>query len=373
MLLALAAADPAATAPPQRELPPLEWFEPSAVLLAEAAKLGMPTDALPPPNEAIAGVPPDTAVVGLIVHAEGTRTKQWLVRLVAREKTEEEQRLAAPKPERFFTRTGHEITFAGQLDAIAIQVLGPVAGEAAADGARKPKEIWSGAFASGEFLTLGIHQASVAFERILAATQKSGQPGLIGWRNSPFTAEEIVVGQAAAQASGMTPDDERALAGTTPAIVQFFNLAARTPGVRDILRDLLDLNLIKIAFTGMPDIGMELIPLAVPVDLASWKMGHLPTRIFPFVLKLDGRPKLVCVLVVVPPDPPYSVSAGIVAMAAQSFDRPQSRVIFRLIAARSPEAKQSTSAGATNGRAEITSVQHLDAAKPANLESPHRR
>ena len=324
-----------AAANPANPLPVLEWFEPAPALIEQAEKLGVATSGLVTASEQD-GVPPDSEVVALIVHGDEKRTRQWLVRLVAREPSPKERKLK-PEQQRFYTNTGSAIEFAGTKTPIAIQVLGPVTVGPTPQRQGTVKAVWSGALVPAEHLSLGLDRASVVNWRLAEYGGRLQRPLGLSWSNRPFADEVVVATRAQLEGFELTEEDERTLVGSTPALMQFFTIAAQTPEVRDVLRDLLDLNVWALVLKGrMPRIGLHLLSSRDVIDLESWGFGQTTVRGFPFVLELDERPRLVCSMAVVAPRPPYVTSAGIVAMAVKPVDDDRSRLVLRLIASRLP-------------------------------------
>jgi len=127
-------------------------------------------------------------------------------------------------------------------------------------------------------------------------------------------------------------DDERAFIGGTGGLVEFFRIAGQTPGVRDVLRRLLDLSWTD--YLRNPNINVDFM---MPVEELSsdwWGLPPgMPCRTLTFRILLNGVPKIVCRVAATRPVRPLQMVAGIVGIAAGRVDGSGPHVMVRLLGA----------------------------------------
>ena len=71
----------------------------------------------------------------------------------------------------------------------------------------------------------------------------------------------------------------------------------------------------------------------ITVDAAAWGRSAATSYGLPIAVRLNGRPALRCMLVVGPPEPPFSISAGILAISAEPATAKDKRMEMRIVSA----------------------------------------
>lgn len=297
-------------------LPEFHFLPPSAALVRKAEELHLPiTTANHDASDAPVLRLGDKATV-LVTVVDDRDVRQWLVLLLDNGLKPGEEK---PRPTiHQFTTTGHDLAYERHPVGIAIRSVGPIRG---AD-ARDLKDQWSGAIVSQEFLLLGFDSVATTMRKL------AQQPFNFGAGSNPFPAD-VGNGPKAVPAN-FTLEDERAFVGGTMALAEFLQVASQTPGVRDVLRELLDLSWRD--YLHSPNIGIN-FDTAVSDDSPEWwgVPRDATCRILTFRLSLNGQPKLLCRAVVTRPSGPLATVAGIVGLAVGRVDASGPHVMVRLL------------------------------------------
>lgn len=143
-------------------------------------------------------------------------------------------------------------------------------------------------------------------------------------------------------AVGMTDEDERAVAAAVPALNEFARVIAATPGLREVLFSLIKppslWSLVSRFGRLQTDFRFQSADV-VPSDEPPLGFAGLgPCFIVPFTFSVQGAPALDCTILVVEDRPPLRMCGGIVALVAKSPERPDTRLIVRVLATR-PERR----------------------------------
>ncbi len=270
--------------------------------------------------------------------------RHWLVDLVANDLTPEEQAMPAWPTVTLYTSTGREHLFASERTAVAIHVVGPCIYEPgkSADAGRKAQDIWSGALLNATFLRGRMDYACLSILGLQQARQEPAMAVPLDFGPDvalkPFPDAAVARDRAVSERLGLSVEAERAYVGLGPALQNFFVLMVQTPGVRDIAKETLNLswrdwwNLargkanihISFLFDGVEILNAQQWGLPVEAELYS----------LPFVVSLNGTPKLSCRMAVRAPMPPGQNAAGIVALAVGPPDKAEPYVMLRAVAAR---------------------------------------
>ena len=283
-------------------------------------------------------------IVALIDHTEGKHHKQWLVLFVAKTLTAEEQARPPLTGVKLYTTNGHTYDYSGQLAALAIRCLGPYSLDASpSDISRKAKDQWSSTLVNSAYLGLGFDEMCRMALRVdetgraIAQREQRGVSFNFSSGTSEFPPEQVEHSLSELQPFNLTAPEERAFAGSQLALLSFFEIALRTPGLNDVLASVTDIPWLSILSHGgkMPEIDFKWLN---PVQILSPETWGLPlgTPVYahPLLLKLNDKPALLCQLAVLAPRPPFLTSAGIIGITAQRPDRKGPQLSIRLIAAR---------------------------------------
>ncbi|HLP01163.1 MAG TPA: hypothetical protein VK163_03995 [Opitutaceae bacterium] len=336
-LLTLAASAQEA-APPR---PEFRFAEVAPVVRDAGIKAGLPLDGFDH-VDAPAELREGDKVVALVDHVDGKRHRQWLVLLAPRDLTEDEKKIPQPKDMRMHTSLGRTFDYTGQNAMIAIRCLGPYEIDDRKP-ARKARDKWSGTMVNDSFLRLGFDDACRMWLRIdalaheIAARENRPLEFNLSVNSKPFKADTLAHGPKTDPALLPTETEERAFGGTFLALMSFFDIAMRTPGLDDVLASVVDVSWLSLLghLARPPAVNIEWQQPVRTLSPADWALPEAtPLYAQPFLLQLNGRPALRCQLAVRSPQLPFLASAGIVGVAAQRPDGAGPQLSIRVIAAR---------------------------------------
>jgi hypothetical protein len=249
-------------------------------------------------------------VTASVVLRDGARTRHWLVHLRIAEPTSKEIAAHPPQTRTMTATSGRVYSFAtGGGLAVDIQTLGP----AEAGQTRPPAVKRARAFVSPDLLAIGLDQSCRAMLQ-LAADHKTDAPG----------------------AQKLSESDERAVLGFFPALMTFFQTVEKSPGLRDILWDLIEKPSVWsfVKRRGI-DLGLQLGDNSVAIAaLPAWQGPALPQYRMSFELKINDVPAVECSLFVTQPIPPLLTTAGIIGIVAQPPGKPEKQLEIRLVGSR---------------------------------------
>jgi len=255
------------------------------------------------------------AFTALVTLREGKTQRQWLTRFAVVERNAEERKQTISETVTM-TMAGRETKFTATRDmALAIKTAGPfVAGKKS-----PPSEKEARALTSPAFLQLG-------FDRVCRTLAQLASTG------GSTTASPAA---AAEKTPELSEEQMRSFAGLFPTLTAFFGSIEKTPGLREILWDVVDKpSLWSLAKHRGITPGFNLNgAMGDSVDPAGWGVVTGTSLFqFGFELQLNGEPALLCTLFVTSPKPPLLASAGVLGIVAESPDR-KKRLDIRVLAA----------------------------------------
>ncbi len=271
----------------------------------------------------------------LVTAAEGDRRKQWLVDLeVGTPTADEQKKIKNPPPFIMYVNTGSRIEFQNDYLLLELRTSGPFLAGKNETKRNRPRS--ARAAVNGDHLMLGFDRACAAMLRLKALRpDQSDQRGLgLSFSTQPFPPEETAKNKELAEKIGLTSEDEKAFAGTAPALLSFFQIALTTPGLQDIFKEVLDLPLWSIISRGgkiEPDFKLEGEHMVeVPSDSGDRRF------LLPMMLRLNGKPALHVTMIVTTPRPPLLTTAGIVAVYARHPTDPKKTATIEIVSAERP-------------------------------------
>lgn len=281
---------------------------------------------------------PGDSITGLVMlHEKGARQMQWLIYSEIVTPGPKDDIGKKSEPVALYTTLGNKLEFESAPVMVNVRTIGPfvVAGDK-----RKPKvEEESARFPLDKgFLSLGLDRAVSA---VLKFKDKK-EHGNFAFGSKPFSESEIAKGRKLAEMTHITSDDERALCGSCPALLSYFDLVQHTPGLQDIGFKVID----------MPSVWSMIRHVGVTANLTfqteqfraadsfAWEpAGSAPVFYFPMLLELNKQPALKVTFVVTSPKPPLLGCGGIVGMLAEKPGEKDTYLTLRVISARRDESK----------------------------------
>jgi len=239
-----------------------------------------------------------------------------------------QEKKTAGKAPVLFTSSGRELRFDNTPSGVAIRTVGPFNQTGNDDGVR---DEWSGAIVTRDYLALGFDSTALALRKLSRATGSG-----LGFSSRPLPEKKAAANRTLLETAGIGLEDERAFVGGTMAMADFFRIAAQTPGIRDVLRQMLDISW-KDVLKG-PQIGINI--QAEVEDFSPEFWGLAPgevCRTFCFRIDLNGVPRLMCRVAATKPMRPLQTVAGVVGIAVSRVDGGGPHVMVRVLSARLPE------------------------------------
>jgi hypothetical protein len=184
------------------------------------------------------------------------------------------------------------------------------------------------------YLSLGLDSAAAA----IARNEGSKQHGTFASGTRPFPADQIKKSKESAVEWAVTPAEERALGGSYPALLSYFDVVQHTEGLENILMQVLDRpSLFSLARNlGIRSVGFswkQARKSSVPPS--AWGMAdEAPIYEIPMVLMLNDHPSLEFIMIVTAPRPPLLTSAGIIGVIAQKPGKKEPELTIRIISGR---------------------------------------
>lgn len=290
----------------------------------------------------------DDRVTLMVTSLNGDTTKQWLLSLRVSELTAKEKKRDLPAAQTLYSTSGHQFTFESDCAALALTTWGPVTGPGIMETTVRFEQRTDEArgLINPVFLAIGLHNTGDALTKLHQARSdgRVDPERKIGILNTPVSEEVVRDGLELVTKAGLTLDDERAIAGSVPAMLEFFNVAARSHGLREIIWEIIDKPSLWsiIRHFGRVEAGITFHSKGVRhISSEPWGMpGSVELYQIPFTLNLNDEPALDCVMIVTEPRPPLLTSAGIIGLTAHQPGTKDRRAVIRLLAAQ-PGGKSS--------------------------------
>jgi hypothetical protein len=279
----------------------------------------------------------DTATI-LVQAVEGPRIRQWAVVLSICDIKQEERGLRSAAFALYLSN-GNKVDFeARPFEGMSIHVLGPFSNSDGADGAGNT---WSGSLINPQFLGLGLDGAAAVWIRVNKTIAKDpilrASHFSMGISSNPFPADQTSKGRILSDRLSITASEGRAYAGFLVALLNFFQIASQTPGMREIIYEALDIPWWSIAAHGgrVTSSGFELIKPVEQLSPAEWNLPpNMDVYSVKLLLRIQGKPALSCRLALTAPQVPLLNSAGIIGIAAMRPDGKGPHLMIRLMAGR---------------------------------------
>jgi hypothetical protein len=258
------------------------------------------------PSVAGDGKAGDTVLAVATLRTKG-KTRQWLMELRMDDLTPKE-RAGAGHMIMTVDIKSHRYQFvANESMAIAARTIGPF--EPTTTTA--PDDKHGRALVSGDFLALGLDKAC----RQMIDNGKDN--------------------------AALSEAGERAVVGVFPALGGFFQAVQNTPGLRDILWEVIE----KPSVWSFAKTGGHLNVFmnygdAAAVKPEEWSFAGNRVWRFDLALSLNKKPALDCVLFVVSPKPPLLTTGGVVRIIAVPPTRPDTELEIRVLSTRRAASTQ---------------------------------
>ena len=311
-------------------------------LTAAARTHQIPLQPLDPPTESAALNPGDSLAAIVTFREKGGRRTQWLLDLrvgVAEPKEQPDKTLA---PTVIYTSTGNKLEFNSLPAFLNLRTLGPFADSDAKRRSSKLQDKSSRFALNQDFLVLGLDQAAKVVLR-LRESKPTHTDRWFSFSGTPFRETEVKAGRKLAEAVKLTAQEERALAGSGPALMSYFRIIQRTSDLEEILLKILEKpSLWSMLRRGGISISFRTqSKLISPADPATWGLpARQPAYYIPVVLELNNQPALNITLVVTAPQPPLLACGGIVGLLAECPGERENLLTLRIVSAQHAARKR---------------------------------
>lgn len=310
---------------------------PVAALAEFARTRGIPLEGIPSGDDGAPARPGDRVVLTVTQFTPGA-CRQWLALLEEDDLTADERRSHPPKEEVQFTTTGRELHYATSWTALQVRLVGPFAPDAAPPPAKLAAALAAPArvVVSRDHLQMGIAAYCEAGLRVAERLRAAGRKDLyhLG-RSRPFSAEQLEKGRWFAAL--ISPEEEQVTFGVYFALQAFLEAARSIREFDDIL---LQTAARPSAWSVAARLGIVGSRLNydcrdIRVVAAPRAEGPRPSYELPVRLFLNDQLALKATLTVAAPRGPLQTCAGIVGLAAEHPANAGTRLVIRVVAARS--------------------------------------
>jgi hypothetical protein len=273
--------------------------------------------------------PGDSATAIITLCEKGGRRTQWLLYLVALQPSDKTAAKKAPSPLVLYSGTSNKLEFASAPAEVCLQTLGPFTASSKSPKFREQSDNFS---LDKGFLRLGIDRAAATLWR---ASKISDRGSLYIGPEPPSTAQ-LTQGRKYAERVHITTDEERAIAGSIPALFSYFAVIEHVEGLEDIM----------LKVVRKPSIWSVVRHVGVSVDFrfddkhlgpANPALWCLPDASaiyhFPMLLSLNHQLALTVTFDVTNPRPPLLSSGGIVGLLAEKPGDKETYLTLRIVSA----------------------------------------
>lgn len=308
-----------ATPPEPQKMPEFRHVAPLPATVAAARANGLSLHGMAPPD-ARRGLKLGDGLTVLVSRTEGKKLRQWLIDLEATKVTEEEQQRPFDTT-KFYSSSGQEFSFSGGRAALTIRVIGPLEMNAAGKGkAAAPKVVRRRILVSADFLSLGLDRVPALMLRMKALQEKDPkfETGNLQFGDKPFPAKVVEETNRQPGLKFFTVEDQRAFIGSLIALREFIVTISRTPGLQDVMMSVVDIPWWSIVRSlGHPSFGFQMRQgvRALKTNEAGLSAAGV-VYAWPFRLTINDKESLLFQLAVVAPEPPLTVTAGVIGIAS---------------------------------------------------------
>ena len=270
-----------------------------------------------------------TALVALF--SKRPERMQWLLYLEAVDPSPKERSDNPPRTMVIYNTLGHKVEFVSTPAFVTLRTIGPfVEGETG----KKPRNKTARFVLDQGFLGLELDRAAAALLRM----RRSQMKGPFASGTEPFNDALIDKCRKANGTWQVSAEEERALAGSFPALLSYFETAQQAPELVEILARALDRpsvwSLLWHGGISSTEFRWDMEHLA-PAHAGEWGLSAHPAAYYcPMTLLLNHHPSLDLTLVVTAPDSPLLSCAGVLGLLAEKPGDDKIYLSLRIVSAR---------------------------------------
>jgi hypothetical protein len=293
----------------------------SAIAFAQVQHIPLDHPRVPdPPISSAAG----DRIVYVAALVDPDAVREWLIDLQRVPPNEAEAHRPAVKTVPLYSALGNSFVLESARAVEQVRIAGPFLDAAFT---RAPAAARSESFSDHTarfviaqgYLEFGLDHAAAYLARLGARLPSDPQATLpLEWNNRPFPAAAVAAARSAAARSGVTAEEDRIGCEILPALLEFFRIAEKTPGLQLLLRRVLAVPSYWSLAThgGVSDIGFVLDPRHTRRLQDRGAFISAPIYALPFALNLNGQPSLGGEFSVTAPRAPLAVGAGVIGLVA---------------------------------------------------------
>jgi hypothetical protein len=274
--------------------------------------------------------PGDSITALITLFQKGAKSTQWLLYLETQATNSKSISTNVPHPMVLYSSFGNKLTFDSSPAKAKLRLLGPF-GEGSAVISKMHDKTTQLEVDQG-FLSLGIDRAAA----IIYQLRQQNIKGAFNFGPKPFSKAQIEQDSKLAASLHISSEDERAVAGSVPALMSYFNIVEEIPGLKDILIKVVDMPSIwsMIRHAGV-DADLAVQPENMgPIALNSWSLPKdAATFQLPIKLDLNGQPALRLTFFVTAPKRPLLLCGGIIGFLAEKPGDEQTYLMLRIVRA----------------------------------------
>jgi len=309
--------------------PTQEKFDPGEAVIELARQRGIPLSGVLEDQGRNRPEIGDRGVV-LVSLRKGRRVEQWLVTFtVTAFSAEERAGLAESPPRSFMLHASNGESFEFINDPVPVDVW--VAGPLRLDESRisravsRVKEQRARFTVNREYLSIGLARAAAAI------MQLRGDDGNLGvsLSGAPYPEEQVTATRQALAQRGVSDEEVGFIARSAPSLMEYVNITARTPGLRDIMFEVVDIPWMSF----VANLGVDAIAVSTDGSNVRRAPGAEDVFIVPLQVSINGNLALMVEMRTEPPVAPGSVLAGVTELYAGRPNGKKARVAIRLLSA----------------------------------------
>ena len=277
-------------------------------------------------------VPGDTITALATMHDHKSARHQWLIYVQIVPGTNSPS-TNNNHPFTLYSSRGNRLEFASSPVPATLRTLGPIRDVTEGHKSLKPKDKQVAISLNEGFLGLGLDNAAAAMMRLRNTDIK----GNLSFSSEAPPADKAAQNRKLTEAAGLTPSEERSLAGAMPALISFFELVQHTEGLENILYKIVDLPpLWSIVWHVGVKADIKFVSEEIsPVKIADWGLSdNIKAFYVPVAVKLNNHPALKVTFVVTRPVPPLLACGGVLGFVAERPNDQEMYLTLRIISAR---------------------------------------
>lgn len=309
--------------------PPQERFEPGEAIVELARQRGIPLSGVLSDEGRSQPMVGDRCVV-LVSLRNGKRVEQSLITFTIAEFSDDERAALAENPAQPFTlHASNGTAFEFIRDPVPVDVW--VAGPLRMDESRvqravsKVKERRARFTVNREYLSVGLARAAAVIQQLRGDDGNLG----VGLSGVPYPEERVAATRAILAERGASDQEVGFIARSAPAMMEYVNITARTPGLQEIMFEVVDIPWMSF----VANMGVDSISVHTDGSNLRPVPGETDHFIVPMWVSINGNLAMMIELRAEPPVAPGSVLAGVTELYAGRPNGKKSRVSIQLLAA----------------------------------------